>query len=70
MFGSEMNLASKLGEDLAESMEILLTQSAFEALPANMYVCEPVIYQLHDMELPSFRLDRSFHGREWIHKAR
>ena len=61
MFGSEMNLASKLGEDLAESMEILLTRSAFEALTGKKYVCTPVQYQLHDLELECHRLDRSFH---------
>jgi len=32
MFGSEMNLASKLGEDLARSGEILLTQQAMVRL--------------------------------------
>jgi adenylate cyclase len=61
MFGSEMNLASKLGEDLAESMEILLTTSAFEALPGAKYVCTQVEYQLHDMRLQCHRIDRSFH---------
>ncbi|HEX5660808.1 MAG TPA: adenylate/guanylate cyclase domain-containing protein [Polyangiales bacterium] len=30
VFGSEMNLASKLGEDIAEAGEILLTASAYE----------------------------------------
>jgi adenylate cyclase len=30
VFGEQMNLASKLGEDLAERGEILLTQAAFE----------------------------------------
>jgi adenylate cyclase len=64
MFGSEMNLASKLGEDLAESMEILLTQSAFEALTSKKYVCNSVMYQLHDMELQCYRLDRSLHREE------
>jgi class 3 adenylate cyclase len=29
VFGSEMNLASKLGEDIAEAGEILLTESAY-----------------------------------------
>jgi adenylate cyclase len=30
VFGSEMNLASKLGEDIAEAGEVLLTASAYE----------------------------------------
>ena len=33
LFGSEMNLASKLGEDLARPGEILLTEAAFRHLP-------------------------------------
>ena len=53
LFGSEVNLASKLGEDLAESMEILMTRAAHEALPPQKYHCLPVAYQLHDMELRS-----------------
>jgi len=32
VFGAEMNLASKLGEDTAEPHEILLTTAAYEAL--------------------------------------
>ena len=34
VFGLEVNLASKLGEDLARPGEVLLTPSAAEALPA------------------------------------
>lgn len=33
LFGAEMNLASKLGEDIAQFREILLTAAAYEALP-------------------------------------
>jgi len=33
VFGAEMNLASKLGEDTAEPHEILLTAATYEALP-------------------------------------
>ncbi|PZV18548.1 MAG: adenylate/guanylate cyclase domain-containing protein [Leptolyngbya sp.] len=32
LYGSEMNLASKLGEDLAQQNEILLTEEAFKQL--------------------------------------
>jgi len=34
LFGDEVNLASKLGEDIAEAGEILLTKSAYTSLPA------------------------------------
>ena len=33
VFGDEMNLASKLGEDIAGDGEILLTESAYNSLP-------------------------------------
>jgi len=32
LYGDEMNLASKLGEDLAQDDEILLTEAAYQAL--------------------------------------
>lgn len=35
MWGSELNVASKLGEDIAEQGEILLTSAACEALKRN-----------------------------------
>jgi len=35
VFGSEMNLASKLGEDLAEAGEVLLTEAAFARVGAQ-----------------------------------
>lgn len=37
MFGHEMNLACKLGEDVAGPMEILLTAAAHARLPADRY---------------------------------
>ena len=36
-----MNLASKLGEDLACKDEILLTPAAYQALPPDHYRCTP-----------------------------
>lgn len=33
LYGAEMNLASRLGEDTAESREILLTEAAWQSLP-------------------------------------
>lgn len=46
MFGSEMNLASKLGEDLADRTEILLTEAAYAALPHDRYICAPRSYEI------------------------
>ena len=36
LFGDEMNLACKLGEDLAEREEVLITDSAFKALSPEL----------------------------------
>jgi adenylate cyclase len=41
LFGVEMNLASKLGEDVAGPGEVLLTAAAAEALPPGRYRCSP-----------------------------
>jgi adenylate cyclase len=39
LFGPEMNVACKLGEDVAGKMEILLTEAAWQNLPAGRYAC-------------------------------
>ena len=59
LFGSEMNLASKLGEDLAGKGEILLTASAYEALPADRYVFAPLRFSIGGMEIDCFRYEQS-----------
>jgi len=38
IFGSEVNIACKLGEDLAGKSEILLTSAAYLALPLDRYI--------------------------------
>lgn len=57
LFGSEVNLASKLGEDLAGCSEILLTAAAYEALPAGRYECAPVTFEVSGMELTAWRFE-------------
>jgi len=57
LFGNEMNLASKLGEDLAESMEILLTESAQAALVPDSYKFNPLYFTISGMELNCFKLE-------------
>ena len=37
LFGEEMNLACKLGEDIAGPRQILLTPAAVAALPSGQY---------------------------------
>jgi class 3 adenylate cyclase len=56
MFGSEMNLACKLGEDLAGKKEILLTESAFNAIPANSYQVEKMSFSISELQLTAYRL--------------
>jgi class 3 adenylate cyclase len=57
LFGNEMNLASKLGEDLAESMEILLTENAQAALDKDRYKFNPLYFTISGMELNCYRLE-------------
>jgi adenylate cyclase len=57
MFGSEMNLACKLGEDLAGKKEILLTKAAFEALPRGRYECVPVSFSISELEIKAYRFE-------------
>lgn len=59
MFGEEMNLACKLGEDIAERAEILITPAAFAGLPAGRYVCRPVQFALGKLEIHCYHYERS-----------
>jgi adenylate cyclase len=64
MFGTEMNLACKLGEDCAGKQEILVTPAAYAALTPDSYVFSPVSYLIGGMELGCFRFVRSVFPRE------
>lgn len=59
IFGSEVNIACKLGEDLAGKSEILLTQSAYGALPPDSYVCSPATFLISGMRIDCYRYERS-----------
>jgi class 3 adenylate cyclase len=59
LYGNEMNIASKLGEDLAGPSEILLTAAAYAALPKDRYVCSERTYQLAKFNIVSHRFERS-----------
>lgn len=61
LYGSEMNLACKLGEDIAQKGEILLTPSAFSALPDGRYVCKPVKISIEGMGITCYRYERTAH---------
>ncbi len=55
MYGSEFNLASKLGEDLAERGEILLTSAAFEKLEGDKQDWERVELSISGLELVAYK---------------
>lgn len=59
IFGFEVNIACKLGEDLAGKSEILLTQSAYAALPPDRYVCSPATFLISEMRIDCYRYERS-----------
>ncbi len=62
LFGAEMNCACKLGEDIAVAGEILLTDAAYGALPANRYACSRGRYQVSGLDLPSHRFEQCLHN--------
>jgi adenylate cyclase len=55
MYGSELNLASKLGEDLAERGEILLTSAAFEKFDGKKEDLEKVEFSISGLELVAYK---------------
>ena len=57
LFGSEMNVASKLGEDIAGRGEILLSVAARERLGAEARAgLEPLTIELSGLSLEAFKL--------------
>ena len=58
-YGDEMNVACKLGEDLAEQGEILLTASAYAAIKdTKSWVFEDSSVTISGLDLTSYRLVR------------
>ncbi len=56
LYGSEMNLASKLGEDIARQNEILLTEEAFKQLQASNQSWEQLSIPVSGLELIAYAL--------------
>ena len=56
LYGSEMNLASKLGEDVAKRGEILLTSSARAQLPVDLPDVTEIGFEGSGLVLRGFRL--------------
>ena len=58
LHGDEMNVACKLGEDLAERGDVLLTTSAYEALPAGSVNATRRTVSISGMSLDYFQVQR------------
>lgn len=63
LFGHEMNMACKLGEDIATAGEILLTTSAHQALAPGRYTFALLQAQMGGMALTAHRLQACLHER-------
>ena len=59
IFGSEVNIACKLGEDVAGKSEILMTSSAYVALPPERYICSAATLSIGGMWIDYYRYERS-----------
>lgn len=72
LFGGEMNLASKLGEDIAQASEIILTGAAHAALPPDLYRCDPSRFDLGGLGLDCYYFRSKFRpdGRPIVPTAR
>jgi adenylate cyclase len=55
IYGHEMNIASKLGEDVGCGGDILLTPAAFQRLPPDT-ACETCAATISQLEIPYFKL--------------
>ncbi len=60
MFGAEVNLASKLGEDLAKRDEILLTAEAYKRLGKESRECEEGLMKISGLELSMHKVKYDF----------
>lgn len=58
VFGDAVNLASKLGEDIAADDEILLSKAAFRALTRTDQVSPPTQAQISGLDLPVYPIRR------------
>lgn len=63
LFGHEMNMACKLGEDIAGQGEILLTASACQALAPGQYSFSPLQERIGGMDMPAYRFEACLHER-------
>lgn len=62
LFGSEVNLASKLGEDIAERGEILLTESAHKQVTAGAHKFAELKMLISGIDLMAYKLTKEAAG--------
>lgn len=55
-FGDPINIASKLGEDLAGKGDILMTDHAYHLLPEIHYRSEPVKFEISGLVINSYKI--------------
>jgi adenylate cyclase len=55
-FGDPINIASKLGEDLAKKGEILMTEHAYNMLPEIHYQSERVVFEISGIVIKSYKI--------------
>ena len=58
VFGDEMNLACKIGEDMADQGEILLTEGAYRGLKNKSRSFEELRFNMSGLPLTAYRLGR------------
>ena len=56
LFGSEMNLASKLGEDLARPGEVLLTEQAYQQVESTSHQWERLEFSISGLHLTTYKV--------------
>lgn len=57
-FGDPVNLASKIGEDIAAAGEILITKEAMEKIPAHTGIrAQQIRVLISGIELPAYRIE-------------
>ena len=58
MFGQPVNLASKLGEDIAETGQILITKNAMSMVPKELDIkSTPVKHAISKVEIEGFEIN-------------
>ena len=55
-FGDPVNVASKLGEDIASNGEILVSETAFTMIPDFQYPTETMTYKISGIEINAYKI--------------